>query len=94
MPLSPPAIVAKTSSTSGHDNLYTSWNGATQVAKWRVLGGPTASSTLTPVVTVPWSSFEATIPVSTATNHYFQVQALDSNGNVLAHGTSAVVHAP
>ncbi len=93
LPQSPPALVAKSSSTSGQDNLYTSWNGATQVAQWRVLGGPT-SSALTPVTTVPWSSFETTIPVSTASDHYFEVEALDSNGNVLAHGTSAVVKAP
>ncbi len=92
-PQSPPALVAKSSSTSGQDNLYTSWNGATQVAHWRVLGGPT-SSALTPITTVPWSSFETSIPVSTASNHYFEVQALDSNGNPLNNGTSAVVKAP
>jgi hypothetical protein len=63
-----------------------SWNGATNVASWRVLGGgnPSAMQTMT---TVNRSSFEtsATVPQEP----YAQVQALDSSGRVL--GTSAVV---
>jgi Arylsulfotransferase (ASST) len=50
--------------------VYVSWNGATEVAKWRVVGGPTFAKT----------GFESSAPV-TAT--HVVVQALDASGNVL-----------
>jgi hypothetical protein len=68
--------------------VYASWNGATQVASWRVLAGASADA-LAPVSTAPRSGFETSIKVSGGP--YFAVQALDGSGNVL--GTSATVKA-
>jgi hypothetical protein len=83
-PASPPDLTA--TSSAGNMTLYMSWNGATGVASWRVLGGNSAGA-LQPVTTVPSTSFETT--VTTPQQPYVQVQALDSHGNVL--GTSAAV---
>ncbi len=68
---------------------YASWNGATEVASWRVLAGSSASA-LAPVATVARHGFETAIKVSSA-GPYVQVQALDASGNVI--GTSAAVKA-
>lgn len=67
--------------------VYASWNGATNVARWQVLGG--ASSTqLAPVTSADRSGFETSIPVSSVPA-YVAVQALDSSGTVL--GTSRTI---
>lgn len=83
-PLVPPDVAVK--STASGAVVYASWDGATDVAAWRVLTGPSAAA-LQPVVQVPKTQFETAIPVS-ATGPDFAVQALDQNGNVL--GTSSV----
>jgi hypothetical protein len=59
-----------------------SWNGATNVASWQVLGGASATA-LAPVAKATKAGFQTTIsvPVSAA---YVAVQALDSSGAVLA----------
>ena len=67
-------------------NVYASWNGATEVAKWQVLAG-TSSSHLKVVASHSRSGFETTIKLSKSYKVY-EVQALDSKGNVLPHGTS------
>ncbi len=76
LPLDPPAGAAR--QQGGGTIVYASWNGATQVAQWRVLaqGG---GGHFTPVTTVKKSGFETSIPV---TGHYqtFMVQALDPSG--------------
>ena len=64
-----------------------SWNGATNVASWQVLGGATAS-TLAPVAKAAKGGFQTSIAVP-AGSAYLAVQALDSSGAVLA--TSATV---
>ena len=64
--------------------VYASWNGATEVASWRVLAGADATH-LTQVVTAKRSGFETAISVGSSVP-IFQVQALDAGGNVL--GTS------
>jgi hypothetical protein len=81
-----PALVVKTTSSTTQDNAYMSWNGATTVASWRILGG-SSSSTLTALVTRSKNGFEnhQLVPVES----YYEVQALDKAGNVI--GTSAVV---
>ncbi len=85
-PLVPPYIAVN--ATSGGDVVYASWDGATDVAAWRVLAGPTADA-LQPVAQVPKTQFETAIPVSGA-GPYFAVQALDQNGNALS--TSSATH--
>lgn len=82
-----PAIAATPTSASGPVNVYASWNGATQVASWRVLGGASASS-LAPVASAPRAGFETTI-ATPGPEAFVAVQALDVNGAVL--GTSHAV---
>jgi hypothetical protein len=58
-----------------------SWNGATNVASWRLLGGASAA-TLAPVASATKAGFQTTISVP-AGAAYIAVQALDANGAVL-----------
>jgi len=81
-----PSLAAK-SAGPGAFNVAASWNGATEVASWRVLAGA-SSGALAPVATGAKSGFETTIKASAA-GPYVAVQALDASGNVL--GTSATV---
>jgi hypothetical protein len=65
--------------------VYASWNGATEVASWQMLAGPSPDS-LKPVGgATPREGFETAITVHTA-EHYAAVQAKDRSGRVL--GTS------
>jgi hypothetical protein len=88
-PPTTPAI-AVASSSSGAPELYASWNGATDVAAWRVLAGSSASS-LTPIGRAGRRGFETAIPPGSEAP-FLEVQPLGSSGNVLA--TSGVVSAP
>src|SRR5581483_9980808 len=81
-PLYPPAAAVRRQ--GGKTVIYASWNGATQLAGWRVLGGG-GTAALKPLATVGKSGFETTIPVAQNMPTY-QVQAVDSAGRVL--GTS------
>ena len=65
--------------------VYASWDGATQVASWRVLGGSSAKS-LKAVATKSKNGFETAIPLSSSSTVY-EVQALDAHNHVL--GTSS-----
>ena len=66
---------------------YVSWNGATEVARWRLLGGGDPNA-LSPIGTAPWADFETQL-VLPGKPAYVQVEALDAAGNVI--GRSAVV---
>ena len=81
-----PRIAARRS--RGKNVVYASWNGATEVALWKVLAGSGARK-LVPVVTAPRTGFETAIR-ATAAGPYFRVQALDSSGRLLS--SSGVVH--
>ena len=81
-----PAVAASTS--SGHTSVYMSWAGATSLAGWRVLSGPTATS-LRPARTLAKGGFETSTQIKAAA--YVAAQALSSSGRVLA--TSAPVRA-
>jgi hypothetical protein len=81
-PLSPPAILASLNDTGEETIVHASWNGATEVAWWRVLAGKRAGS-LTAQATIPaGNDFESstTLPEKYA---YVAVQALDAAGHVL-----------
>jgi hypothetical protein len=80
-PATPPAVAV-----SG-GKVYASWNGATGVARWRVLAG-SAEDRLSPVGVAPRRGFETVIGVS-AREPFVAVEALDSRGRVL--GTSDAV---
>ena len=86
-PLSPPAILAALNDTGEETIVHASWNGATDVASWRVLAGRAAGS-MTTQATIPAESFEssATLPRSYGE---VEVQALDAAGQVL--GSSRAV---
>jgi hypothetical protein len=87
-PVHGPSFAYATGAGSG--TVYASWNGATQVAAWRVLAGP-SPATLTAVAQVPKSGFETSIPLpGGVAGPDAQVQALDAAGNVL--GASAVLN--
>ena len=64
----------------GH-TVFASWNGATQVVGWRVLGGSSAGA-LHPVANAARRGFETAIAVA---GHYaiFEVQALGAGGDVV-----------
>ncbi len=79
-PVSPPSLAARRGA-HGAIEVYASWNGATRVARWRVLEGSTATS-LEPVAEALRAGFETAIS-SPATGSYAAVQALDSSGQVL-----------
>jgi hypothetical protein len=68
--------------------VYASWNGATEVASWRVLAGSSPSS-LAPVASAPKAGFETTIATPSVTGGYVAVQALAGSGAVL--GTSRTI---
>jgi Arylsulfotransferase (ASST) len=86
-PLSPPATFAALNNTGEETVVHASWNGATEVAAWRVLAGA-ASGSLSVRATIPADGFESstTLPVKYAR---VQVQALDRAHQVL--GTSHTV---
>jgi hypothetical protein len=69
--------------------LYASWNGATDVASWRVLGG-TSPAALAPVATAAQAGFETAISV-TSRARYFAVQAVGADGRVLARSQVVTV---
>jgi hypothetical protein len=78
-----PTGAAKTQ--GAHTTVYASWNGATRLARWRVLGG-TSSSQLRTVASSAKSGFETAVAVSGAYK-VFKLQALDAHAQVI--GTSA-----
>jgi hypothetical protein len=70
--------------------VYASWNGATEVASWRVLAG-SSPSTLAPLAAAPKTGFETALAISAPASgpYYVAVQALNSAGAVI--GVSATV---
>ncbi|HEY2536603.1 MAG TPA: arylsulfotransferase family protein [Solirubrobacteraceae bacterium] len=86
-PAAPPAIAASAPSSGGPVNVYASWNGATEVASWRVLAGPSPTQ-LTAVASAPKSGFETTI-ATPGPAAYVAVQALNAAGAAI--GTSPTI---
>ena len=67
---------------AGKATVFASWNGATEVARWRVEAGPRAR-TLQPIRTVRRTGFETQIAIPRGTG-LVAVSALDRRGTVLA----------
>ena len=80
-PPTQPAL-SVSANANGATDLYASWNGATEVSSWRVLGGPSPGS-LAPIGGSGKHGFETHIQAHSA-SHYFAVQALDASGHVLS----------
>jgi hypothetical protein len=87
-PTTAPAVLASTGA-AGTTSVAVSWNGATEVASWQVLAGP-SPSTLAPAASAAKNGFQTTISVPSA-GPYVEVQALNAAGSVI--GTSATVKA-
>ncbi len=75
---------------NGSLTAYASWNGATEVASWEVLGGASAAA-MTSLGTFPRTDFETTMSVKQS-GPLIAVRALDSSGAVL--GLSPAVTVP
>jgi hypothetical protein len=88
IPAHRPAFVVQPAPNGG-GTVYASWNGATPVASWRVLMGPTPA-TLTPVAQAARSGFETAIPLAADTaGSDVTVQALDAAGAVIGTAVTA-----
>ncbi len=84
-PRTPPSV-AVSPRPGGSVDIYASWNGATDVTGWRVLGGPSPDA-MTALAGHARTGFETEITLQSEPR-YFEVQALGSHGTVL--GTSSV----
>jgi len=85
-PTTKPAIATK-AKAGGALVVYASWNGATQVTSWRVVGGATISA----LKEVGWAAshgFETQIPIA-GPMPVIEAEALNIHGQVI--GTSAVI---
>jgi Arylsulfotransferase (ASST) len=87
-PRTPPSLAVQPSGR-GAVAIAVSWNGATNVASWRMLAG-TSPGTLAPVATVPKAGFQTTITARTV-EHYLAVQALDGSGKVIGNSPAVRV---
>jgi hypothetical protein len=88
-PASPPAVLASLNNTGEQTIVHASWNGASDVASWRVLAGSAAGS-MTSQAPMDSTGFESStlLPKKYA---YVSVQALDAAGHVLATSEPARV---
>jgi hypothetical protein len=77
----------KVKSEHAHRTVYVSWNGATEVAHWRLESGPSRGR-LTNATTIRRKSFESAFPPLGPHDRYGAVIALDRHGKAL--GRSAV----
>ncbi len=82
-PLTRPSVATSTEGQT--ETVYASWNGATDVASWRVEAGPSAKS-LSPVATAPAQGFETAVRI--VPTEYVAVQALNASGRVLSSSTA------
>ena len=74
--------VASVRNGDGTLDVFTSWNGATEVAQWQILGGDDATA-LDPVRTVSRAGFETRVQLAT-TPVFVASVALDAHGKALA----------
>jgi hypothetical protein len=85
-PDAPPDIAVEVGS-DGSVTVFVSWNGATDVVEWRVLGGPSVHE-LAALKSAPRTGFETSIEIET-TATYVIVEALDRMKRVM--GTSDIL---
>ncbi|MGH9100355.1 MAG: arylsulfotransferase family protein, partial [Acidimicrobiales bacterium] len=82
-PSEPPAIAVGRRGGNAL-RVYASWNGATEVARWSVVGGSTRE-TLSGLGAAARSGFETAIDISAPSDvHFVAVRALARSGHVLA----------
>jgi hypothetical protein len=61
--------------------VHASWNGSTELASWRVVGGA-GPHALAPLATAPRQGFETTIAIPSGAR-YLAVQALGARGQTV-----------
>ena len=83
-PHRPPRLVAH--NASGRRRLYVSWNGATEVAAWRLEAGP-ARNDLQAVLTKPKKRFETSLPAP-RDGGFAAAVALGARGDVLGRSNT------
>jgi hypothetical protein len=76
-----PTVAAQRDRQSGATNVYASWNGATEVASWRVAAGPRRDQ-MRSLGIAESRGFETVIPLQ-AQHRYASVTALDGSGLAL-----------
>jgi EmrB/QacA subfamily drug resistance transporter len=79
LPLTVPSGAAR--QVDGKTTVYASWNGATEVAAWRVLVGA-AAGRLTAVASAARAGFETAVPVPSSYKS-FEVEALNAEGRAI-----------
>jgi hypothetical protein len=79
LPEYPPSAAARHSSSG--TTVYASWNGATEVASWRVTAGSTTKA-MSVVATTTKTGFETEVAVK-GSYRVFEVEALNSKGQVI-----------
>lgn len=84
-PVEPPKMVF------AGDVVHAVWNGATAVRSWRLRHGP-QSTAMTVLATAEWAGYDTALPLNGGTDGYYQLQALDSSGNVVGE-TPPLPHA-
>lgn len=82
-PTTDPDVVVQ-QNDEGVEYVYVSWNGATEVAQWRLIAGPTEAEA-SEVTVVDKTGFETAIELADPAE-YVAVEALDVNGDVLGTG--------
>jgi hypothetical protein len=91
-PLWLPAVSARLLASEDSTAVFASWNGASEVASWRVLAGATPGS-LTEQAAMPDSGFESSVTFPGAYG-YVVVQALGAAGQLLATSPMVQVQKP
>jgi len=89
-PQSEMALVVRPAGVAGHFTAWVSWNGATEVATWRVNGGPSPTA-LSPLADAAKIGFETAIDFIGDGAQYFDVDALDASGNMLGRTSQVMV---
>ncbi len=84
------ALVVRPAGATGRLKAWVSWNGATEVAAWRVNGGLSATS-LKPLITVPKIGFETVIDFVAKGASHFDADAFDATGRFLGRTAQATI---
>jgi len=84
-----PPLFAVSRAADSNVDVYASWNGATRVAGWQVLGGPAADA-LAPIASSPRTGFETRIRLDRLSTH-LAVSALDAAGKELGRSRTLVL---
>jgi hypothetical protein len=87
-PAAPP-VATITHDESGSPTVHAIWNGATEVARWFVVGGPTPRF-LFPLGSAAWNGLDTAIPVG-GEPAYVEVVAQDAHGRFIGHSEPIAV---